>query len=53
MHSPVRVTVHPGHYEDPLDDMELWSPDNPLFPWRDKDREATVEGDSLAAILAR
>lgn len=30
---PVRVSVSQEYYEDHLEDVELWSPGNPLFPW--------------------
>jgi hypothetical protein len=33
MTSPIRVTVNPDYYEDHLEDVELWSPGNPMFPW--------------------
>ena len=33
MNGPIRVTVNPEYYEDHLEDVELWSPGSPLFPW--------------------
>jgi hypothetical protein len=33
MNTPNRVTASPEYYEDHLEDVELWSPGNPLFPW--------------------
>lgn len=33
MTSAIRVTVNPDYYEDHLEDVELWSPGNPMFPW--------------------
>jgi SNF2 family DNA or RNA helicase len=36
MSSPIRVTVSPEYYEDHLEDVELWSPGNPLFPWAER-----------------
>lgn len=33
MNSPNRITANPEYYEDHLEDVELWSPGSPLFPW--------------------
>ena len=33
METPIRVTVNAESYDDHLENVELWSPGNPLFPW--------------------
>lgn len=45
MISHQRVTIHPEYYEDHFEDVELWSPGNPLFPWRTDGEPGAIEGD--------
>lgn len=40
METPIRVTVNAESYDDHLENVELWSPGNPLFPWP-KDEQFT------------
>ncbi|WP_419804998.1 helicase-related protein [Terriglobus sp.] len=40
MNAPARITVKPDYFDDHLEDVELWSPGNPLFPWEDHELSA-------------
>jgi hypothetical protein len=51
MLSHQRVSVSPEYYEDHYEDVELWSPGNPLFPWRTDVEAGSVEADSLESLL--
>ncbi len=37
MDTAARITVSPEYFDDHLEDVELWSPGNPLFPWEHKE----------------
>lgn len=43
MNEAARVSVNPEYYEDHLEDVELWSPGNPLFPWTDVVEDSSVQ----------
>jgi SNF2 family DNA or RNA helicase len=51
MSTSLRITVSPQYYEDHLEDVELWSPGNPLFPWSTEDQDGPIEGNSLSGFL--
>jgi hypothetical protein len=38
METPIRVTVNAESYDDHLENVELWSPGNPLFPWQKREQ---------------
>ena len=52
MDSPERVTVSPEYSrQDHLEDVELWSPGNPLFPWEQSESPDLADGVVLADLL--
>jgi SNF2 family DNA or RNA helicase len=51
MNSPERVTVSPEYYQDHLEDVELWSPGNPLFPRTGSESPGVEEDVPLADLL--
>ena len=53
--APLRVTTDPSFYEEHTEDVELWSPGNPLFvaPEFDRVPEESLRGKTLQDILDR
>jgi hypothetical protein len=51
MNSQERVTVSPEYYQDHLEDLELWSPGNPLFPRTGSESPVVGEDVPLADLL--
>jgi hypothetical protein len=52
MNGPVRVTVSPEFYENHLEDVELWSPGNPLFPWEGAAESGNIDASQIDLFTA-
>lgn len=48
----VRVTTDPDFYEENSDNVELWSPGNPLFPGTPTGSTTTIASTALSELLA-